>query len=536
MKSIYLLLLASAAFATNYYVDSSNGDDNNSGLSEALPLKSLSKVNSLSLSPGDSVLFKRSETFRGQIKAKSGSESGDIVYAAYGNGEKPRIISSETRMQATDWTNEGENIWKTAVSLDAGNIIFNNESSNGIKKLTLAEITKQGDFYSDGSSLYLYSSSNPAEFYSSMEIAVRRFIIEEYAVNYITYENLDLRYGGSHGIGGDKTHHITVRNVDFSWIGGAIQYASVRYGNGVEFWNGAHDNIVERCTFNQIYDAAITAQGDASEIYGVYNLIFRNNIVQNSEYSFEFWEGNTDTIQNSMHDIYFVNNTCLNAGSGWGHTQRPDPRGSHLMLWGYSRNLVVKNNIFYESTEFGLLFEQQYTRQNVKLDNNLWYESAGPFARIYDNDGNFHDASDSASYIALSEQDSNSIFADPLLDSKFTPTESSPAIGNGILLSQITDDFYGTLRDDGNLDIGAVELKKTTSFPSVKAQDFATLQMDGLTLNIHANAFTEYSIWSLSGIKLTQGKASKGLASFTFNNSGIYIVKLNSRMFKLAVK
>ena len=41
-----------------YYVSSSSGNDANSGTSENQSLKTLSKVNSLNLKPGDKVLLK----------------------------------------------------------------------------------------------------------------------------------------------------------------------------------------------------------------------------------------------------------------------------------------------------------------------------------------------------------------------------------------------------------------------------------------------------------------------------------------------
>ncbi|HZP00406.1 MAG TPA: hypothetical protein VFD30_08935, partial [Terriglobia bacterium] len=45
--------------ATTYYVDSAAGNDANSGQSSSAPWKTLAKVNSVALNPGDSVLFKR---------------------------------------------------------------------------------------------------------------------------------------------------------------------------------------------------------------------------------------------------------------------------------------------------------------------------------------------------------------------------------------------------------------------------------------------------------------------------------------------
>lgn len=78
-----------------FYV-SSSGNDSNDGLSEATPIKTISKVNSLSLKAGDSVLFKKGDTFEGMVyfSSLSGSDSNPITFANYGSGEKPVIKNS----------------------------------------------------------------------------------------------------------------------------------------------------------------------------------------------------------------------------------------------------------------------------------------------------------------------------------------------------------------------------------------------------------------------------------------------------------
>jgi len=50
----------------------------------------------------------------------------------------------------------------------------------------------------------------------------------------------------------------------------------VRYGNGVEFWADAHDNLVENCKIWEIYDAAFTNQAYANSQY---NIVYRNNVI-----------------------------------------------------------------------------------------------------------------------------------------------------------------------------------------------------------------------------------------------------------------
>lgn len=77
---------------TTYYVDSVAGLDTNSGLTSALPWKTLSKVNSTTFQPGDRILFKSGSTWTGQLYPKgSGASGSPIVIDRYGSGNKPII-------------------------------------------------------------------------------------------------------------------------------------------------------------------------------------------------------------------------------------------------------------------------------------------------------------------------------------------------------------------------------------------------------------------------------------------------------------
>ena len=78
---------------TTYYISSSSGNDNNQG-SENSPWNSISKISNIELSPGDSIFFKKGDTFVGQFKVNgSGSEDKPIVITSYGSSNDKPIIS-----------------------------------------------------------------------------------------------------------------------------------------------------------------------------------------------------------------------------------------------------------------------------------------------------------------------------------------------------------------------------------------------------------------------------------------------------------
>ncbi|HEV8082875.1 MAG TPA: right-handed parallel beta-helix repeat-containing protein, partial [Chitinophagaceae bacterium] len=122
MKTLLFFILiysCQTVNATNYYFSSSIGDDNrNSSQAQNpnTPWKTIDKLNTFfsSLQPGDSILFKRGETFFGSIAAiKSGTTSQPIIISTYGSGNKPIITGSAT---LTNWTSVGNGIWESTSS------------------------------------------------------------------------------------------------------------------------------------------------------------------------------------------------------------------------------------------------------------------------------------------------------------------------------------------------------------------------------------------------------------------------------------
>ncbi|MGG3926983.1 hypothetical protein ABET51_13380 [Metabacillus fastidiosus] len=75
-----------------FFIDATNGDDSNSGLSEETPWKSLYKVNSETFFPGDKILLKAGERWTGSLHPLgSGTQNNPIVLDKYGEGPKPLI-------------------------------------------------------------------------------------------------------------------------------------------------------------------------------------------------------------------------------------------------------------------------------------------------------------------------------------------------------------------------------------------------------------------------------------------------------------
>lgn len=352
------------------------------------------------------------------------------------------------------------------LSADVGNIIFDGEASCGVKVWEPGDMKAQGQYWynEDRHTLKLFSKRNPAEHYSDIECAIRRHVISQSNTHYVIYENLAIKYGAAHGIGGAGTHHIIVRDCDFGYIGGGDQRGgkhTVRYGNGVEFWANAHDCLVERCRLWEIYDAALTNQSNSPHTKQ-YNLVYRNNVIWNCEYSFEYWNRPTNS---KTWNVRFEDNTCVNAGHCWGHTQRPDPSGRHLCFYtspADAKGLCIRNNVFYEakSNAFYAPTWPKETVAGLRIDRNCWYQAKGKMIRFASKDyamGQFD------AYRSDTGMEPNSIIARPMFRDAakldFRLEKDSPCIDVGGDTGTKRD-FDGTPIPQGRAaDIGAYEAK-----------------------------------------------------------------------------
>ena len=270
MEKLLLILIILAPFVSgiDYYVDTA-GDDANSGKSENAPWKTLSKVNNADLKPGDRVLFKRGGEWRGTLLPKSGSASGYITYTSYGSGRKPRIMNSVERVSASDWQNIGGKKWRTYVPTEPGTIVFN-DSITGRRKWSEGVLEKQGDWYWENGAIILFSVINPAEYYSDIEISQTGHAVYGGSNSYYILEELELRNAAYMGWAGVSAHHVIIRDCNIAYIGGGQTQASGRLGNAIELWNEGHDLIFERNRIWEIYDAALSNQGNGiSEQYNI---------------------------------------------------------------------------------------------------------------------------------------------------------------------------------------------------------------------------------------------------------------------------
>lgn len=392
-----------------YYVDPEHGCDGNTGLSEAAPIR---HITGRAFQPGDAVLFKRGTVIREYLDLCPGSEEGYITYGAYGEGCNPAVNPSIDAGRPASWQEVEKGIWRFADPLpsEAANIIFNKGEAFGNLRWSREELKEPGEWtYTGlgesvasgrwgeedfgGGELFLVCRENPADAYDSVEIAVFGKGRAITASHHVILENLTVENSGVHGFQAVKAHHIVIRNCIFRCIGGGVVRTSdrIRFGNAVEFWNGAQDCVVENNVMLRIYDSGVTHQGSPRESELPQRLYFRGNRFIECGLSAYEWRGPCSK------DVYFENNVCMKAGGTFTMQGEPPPRAAeipeepsscvHVLIWKLDKELpaadtycYIRGNVFMDAPVYGAAItsaiDGKYGRQFV-IEDNLYYQADG---------------------------------------------------------------------------------------------------------------------------------------------------------------
>lgn len=332
------------------------------------------QINALDLKPGDKVLFRRGDLFRGRIDGRDG-----VTYGAWGEGPLPTLCAS--RRNYADpalWKPTAEsNVWRCVEKLhNVGIVLFDHDPQvvgaldRTFAQMRLpkrnepfdrpveldADLTFRNLFHDD--ILELRSDAgNPGERFRRIEIGEHGHCIWIKGSD-ITVENLHLTLSGTHGVGGSGFRtNITVRNCVIDWLGGSIiegwKFGTARFGNGVEIWGGCDGFRVENNWIYQVYDTGVTIQcNDRTDfVCRMANVAFVSNRIENCFWALEYYNAR-NAPGSSVENVRFADNICLKTGRGWGCVGR-----EHLapvLALGSSppdvSGFIVERNIFGGST------------------------------------------------------------------------------------------------------------------------------------------------------------------------------------------
>lgn len=354
-------------FAVTYYI-SSDGDDSADGLAPETAWRTLDRLCAEPLAQGSLVLFRRGDVWRGQINAADG-----VTYSSYGEGPKPCIYGSPCDgAKEGEWTlTDTPDVWvySRPFGTDVGALVFNDGAEGcSVKQYSYgfdSDLQMYHDVEGDGLVYLCSRSGNPAERFSSIEFLTKGHCIVVGKDMSTKFDNLCIKYTGSHGIGSGSAVSLEVTNCEFGWIGGSIQMAGnnfgvegvpTRYGNAIEIWGGCEHYLVDHNWIYQVYDAGITHQWKGgTEPVTMSDVTISNNLVEDCTYGIEYFLKEAEIVEGElperiMKDILYTGNILRRAGYGWG-TQRPDKATPALIKsWDEggkrAENFVIENNVF----------------------------------------------------------------------------------------------------------------------------------------------------------------------------------------------
>ncbi len=382
---------ASVANGTHYYVSSSEGNDNNDGLAPDRAWASIAKVNSVSLNPGDAILFKRGDVWNRQGRLNS---KANVTFSAYGEGPKPQFSWYVDASESSDWTAVGENLYvysgayqsngNTNTGLpgsyltstdsdcdDVGNIIFDDDKGWGVKVLkrndvdysvdlgtvptgfgTLThnsrpfadqkDLSQHLEFYHnpEESRLYLYcEGGNPGDVFKNIKLVLKEYLFFGATANVcsnVRVDNLSFKYAGCHAISLNGAVYYTIQNCEIGFIGGSIQQyyfggseatIPTRFGEGIQNWGSCNDLKIQNNYIYQIYDGATSSQQSGLE--ALTECIMQNVIVSGNCYEY--------------------NTACIEFWMDLADSQGNNPNFM-MKNWDMSKNLMRKTGYGFGAT------------------------------------------------------------------------------------------------------------------------------------------------------------------------------------------
>jgi hypothetical protein len=128
------ILVQAPAPATGKRYVSATASGSADGLTTATPW-TLAQLNAnwASISPGDSILFKRGDTIVGEIVVtRNGTATSRIVLGAYGTGAKP-VISGFYTVPSANWTTHSTNVYKVNLSIPNQQATMDLLTINGVQ-------------------------------------------------------------------------------------------------------------------------------------------------------------------------------------------------------------------------------------------------------------------------------------------------------------------------------------------------------------------------------------------------------------------
>ncbi|MBK8802748.1 MAG: right-handed parallel beta-helix repeat-containing protein [Fibrobacteres bacterium] len=423
---VLLLVLLGSAQATNYYFKRSTGSNTTTGLDTLHPWASTQALKGkVILLPGDSLLFRRGETFANEtlflarhIKTQ-GTGAKPIVIGAWGSGTaKPILTSSNGRLMVLEKVTNVfiENLALSGARYGCIEMADSLPSNIRVQNNDLSKCG--GGVYASGTQITI----------SNNTIHDMKMVVNTKGAAGTNAANDD--YGAS-GIGLSRINGCTVTGNNL-WNLKAPSYDYGDDGGAFELWGTVRNCEVYR---NKIRTTSglLEAGGQAGD--SVTNFKFHHNIAFETGAFFCLHIRSPRTSYGIYYrDIAFDHNLSIN------HKRNP---GFHLLTTGDTLSdpkiLQVRNNIFLSDSLESYVYQEGLSSTKKMpgtfMNNLLWCVSKPDISKRLQ---------------STSEKFGNPLFAisdwykaDTLTDNiaAYRPQATSPLVGAGIVLKNVPTSY-----------------------------------------------------------------------------------------------
>jgi hypothetical protein len=241
LLAISFLVLAAAARAATFHIDSNSGNDSRSGLSPDQAWKTLERANTQLFEPGDQLLLKAGTTYKGQLKPKGAGAIVDgrplpVTIGNYGKGPLPRIEAEGKYLDALllrntefwevqnlEITNLGTNRqpWQTGLRIVTDG--FGKMRHIHIRNLYVHDVNGALEKSHEGCGIYFESRGGNESHFDDL-------LIEDCRVERTDRNGICQRTAG-----GARSPHVVIRRNMLKDIG----------GDGIKVW-GSNRALIER--------------------------------------------------------------------------------------------------------------------------------------------------------------------------------------------------------------------------------------------------------------------------------------------------
>jgi hypothetical protein len=412
--TLFLAGFLGHAYAATYYVDNSITDTNTASATpdctnynsstytcsggSASAYATIADINAGSFSPGDSILFRRGETWREQlVPPSSGSAGSPITFGTYGTGSKP-ILDGTQVVTSTGWSLFSGNIYWASLTTEP-NWVFQDGTSTPLSYATSTSNMATSSFYyaTSTSRLYVWASNgaNPsAHTIEASQYPTVNFhgLVEVRGKSYIVFDGLGLNRSNFFGFEIAGCSHVTVQNsaVAYSFSNSYMaEENSTTNSDNIDFLSNTAENSGAVRTRDWGYE------GVCINMSGVQTGLVDRNVCNIPDYT------NAMQINGGASDVTFSNNdltggiSCLYISSGYhlgGDTVSTTARynfchGTGHEIYAYQiGNEVSGSDIigvnFYGNIDTGGASEASFRfggtavgyLQNVNVYNNTFYD------------------------------------------------------------------------------------------------------------------------------------------------------------------